>query len=56
MAITQVLIWPHLKHFMGGDVGLPLVGLMHLRLDLGAPMKGVMRFGKKNMQIERLET
>ena len=28
---TQVLIWPHLRHCMGGDVGLPFVGLMHLR-------------------------
>ena len=25
------MIWPHLRHCMGGDVGLPLVGLMHLR-------------------------
>ena len=31
IAITQVLIWPHSKHCMGGDVGLPLVGLMHSR-------------------------
>ena len=23
--------WPHLRHCMGGYVGLPLVGLMHLR-------------------------
>ena len=35
IAITQALIWLHLKHCMVGDVGLPLVGLMHLRLGLG---------------------
>ena len=35
IAITQALIWLHLKHCMVGDVGLPLVGLMRSRLDLG---------------------
>ena len=35
IAITQVLIWPHLRHCMGEDVGLPLGGLMHLKLDRG---------------------
>ena len=35
IAITQVLIWPHSKHCIVGDVGLPLGGLMHLMLDLG---------------------
>ncbi|WMV32517.1 hypothetical protein MTR67_025902 [Solanum verrucosum] len=25
IVITRVLIWPHLRHCMGGDVGLPLV-------------------------------
>ena len=34
VTITQALIWLHLKHCMVGDVGLPLVGLMRLRLGL----------------------
>ena len=33
--LRACVIWPHLRHCMGEDVGLPLGGLMHLRLDLG---------------------
>ena len=35
---NSYMIWRHLRHCMRGDVGPPLVGLMHFRLDLGVLM------------------